>query len=168
MAIDTETNQDRIERTGGAREASATGTRARVKHAATAARSAVDGARDRVSSAYGGARDTMADAYASAREKAGEAGRKAAGEIEENPMAAVVGGLALGAVVAVLLPRSERETKVLGRVGGKINEAAKGVVQAARDAGQAKIGELGLDRAKDTVRKLVGEVVTAGKDLSSN
>ena len=130
------------------------GRKGRVKAAA-------DTALEKVTNAYGDARDTMADAYLVARDKAAEAGRRAADGIEENPAVAVVGGLALGVVAAALLPQSKRETKALGAVGGKINKAAKGAVDAAREAGKAKIGELGLVSARDNVLKIV-EGVTGG------
>lgn len=155
MAIETDGNQETIERPGNA----STGSKSRVQSAASAARSAVDGARDKVATAYSDARDGVASAYENAREKAAVAGRKASEGIDDNPVAAVVGGLALGAVVAAVLPRTDREVKALGAVGGKLNKAAKGAVDKARDAGKAKIGELGLDQAKDTVRKLVQDAV---------
>ena len=103
----------------------------------------------------------MADTYASAREKASDARRRAAEGINENPTAAIVGGIALGAVVAALVPRSDREAKALAPIGNKLNKAAKGAVAAAKSAGKEKIGELGLDRARDSVRKLVGDAVDA-------
>ena len=56
------------------------------------------------------ARDAAGDAYGSARESLAAAGEKAASGIDANPMIALAGGLALGAIAGVLLPRTRRET----------------------------------------------------------
>ena len=61
-------------------------------------------------------------------------------------MAAVFGGLALGAIVAALLPRSEREEKLLGSAGRRINETARDAARAAREAGRQQLDELGLSK----------------------
>ena len=110
------------------------------------------------------ARERTAAAYDATRDKADQARRRAAEEIDENPIVALVGGIALGAVAAAVLPRTRREVEALGPLGNKITDAARGAVDKARSAGKEKIGELGLDRAKDSVRKLVDEAVGAASD----
>ena len=45
--------------------------------------------------------------------------------IDKNPLAIVLGGIALGAIVGALLPRTERETKLMGKTGKKLNKKAK-------------------------------------------
>src|SRR5687768_9366690 len=71
--------------------------------------------------AFESARERTAAAYATARERAGSAyetaGRRTGEGIDSNPVAAVVGGLAIGAIVAALLPRTSREEELLGGVG---------------------------------------------------
>src|SRR5688572_4118714 len=66
--------------------------------------------------AFESARERTAAAYATARERAGSAyetaGRKTSQGIDSNPVAAVVGGLAIGALVAALLPRTSREDEL--------------------------------------------------------
>lgn len=100
--------------------------------------------------AFESARDRTAAAYATARERAGSAyetaGRRTSEGIDSNPVAAVVGGLAIGAIVAALLPRTSREDELLGSVGRKINDSAREAARAAREAGKGQLDELGLSR----------------------
>ena len=100
--------------------------------------------------AYESARERTAAAYAAAREKAGSAyetaGRRAGEGIDSNPVAAVVGGLAIGAIVAALLPRTRREDEMLGTVGRRLNDGAREAARAAREAGKSQLDELGLSR----------------------
>ncbi|HEX6374370.1 MAG TPA: hypothetical protein VFZ91_01485 [Allosphingosinicella sp.] len=100
--------------------------------------------------AYESARERTATAYAAARERAGSAyetaGRRAGEGIDANPVAAVVGGLALGAIVAALLPRTRREDELLGTAGRRLNDGAREAARAAREAGRTQLDELGLSR----------------------
>jgi hypothetical protein len=100
--------------------------------------------------AFESARERTAAAYATARERAGSAyetaGRRTSEGIDSNPVAAVVGGLAIGAIVAALLPRTSREEELLGGVGRKINDSAREAARAAREAGKSQLDELGLSR----------------------
>jgi hypothetical protein len=82
-------------------------------------------------------------AYDSARRKAG-------GGIDEAPLLALAGGLAAGAVLAALIPASRKERELLGPVAGRVKDRANDAVNAAKDAGQARLDELGLTRDKGT------------------
>lgn len=104
-----------------------------------AARQAFESARDRTTAAYTAARERAGSAYETA-------GRKTSQGIDSNPVAAVVGGLAFGAIVAALLPRTSREEELLGGVGRKINDGAREAAKAAREAGRGQLDELGLSR----------------------
>lgn len=104
-----------------------------------AARQAFESARDRTAAAYATARDRAGSAYETA-------GRKTSQGIDSNPVAAVVGGLAVGALVAALLPRTSREEELLGGVGRKINDSARDAARAAKEAGRGQLDELGLSR----------------------
>jgi hypothetical protein len=106
---------------------------------AAAARQAFESARDRTAAAYATARERAGSAYETA-------GRKTSAGIDSNPVAAVVGGLAIGAIVAALLPRTGREEEYLGGVGRKINDSAREAARAAREAGKGQLDELGLSR----------------------
>jgi hypothetical protein len=100
--------------------------------------------------AFESARERTAAAYATARERAGgvyeTAGRRTSEGIDSNPVAAIVGGLAIGAIVAALLPRTSREDEMLGTVGRKINDTAREAANAAKEAGRGQLDELGLSR----------------------
>lgn len=106
---------------------------------AAAARQAFEAARERTAAAYATARDRAGSVYETA-------GRKTSEGIDSNPVAAVVGGLALGAIVAALLPRTSREEELLGPVGRKINDGARDAARAAKEAGRGQLDELGLSR----------------------
>jgi len=97
-----------------------------------------------------GARERAIDAYDTARERASAATAKAGDQIEQAPLIALVGGLAAGALIAALLPRSERETRLLAPVGGKITGGARSAIDAAKDAGREKLSELNLTRDAGT------------------
>lgn len=88
-------------------------------------------------------------AYDSARRKAG-------GGIDESPLLALAGGLAAGAVLAALIPASRKEREMLGPVARRAKDKASDAVAAAKDAGQARLDELGLTRDKgaDTLRTI--------------
>lgn len=147
--------------------------REKVVDAAEAARTAVsDGysaVRERAADAYADARERVGGAYASVSERATAARTRATEELEGNPFAAVVGGLAIGALVAAVLPRTERETKALGAIGGRINDAARGAASAAADAARERLDEAGLnrDRAQETVRKLIEEAAAVASTAAS-
>jgi hypothetical protein len=104
-----------------------------------AARQAFETARDRTAAAYAAARERAGSAYESA-------GRRAGDSVDSYPVAALAGGLALGALVAALLPRTRREDELLGDVGRRINEGARDAAQAAKEAGRGQLDELGLSR----------------------
>ena len=106
---------------------------------AAAARQAFESARERTAAAYATARERAGSAYETA-------GRKASQGIDSNPVAAVVGGLAIGAIVAALLPRTSREEELLGGVGRKIADTARDAANAAKEAGRGQLDELGLSR----------------------
>jgi ElaB/YqjD/DUF883 family membrane-anchored ribosome-binding protein len=107
---------------------------------------AYQAARERTNSAYQAARERAGDAYESARETARSAGRRTAEGVEANPLAAVVGGLALGVIAGALLPKTRREEELLGPAGRKITDTAREAARAAKEAGRSQIDELGLSR----------------------
>jgi len=116
-------------------------------------------ASEKAAQAYQAARERTSAAYATARERAGtayeSAGRRTGETIDANPVAAVAGGLALGAIVALLLPRTEREDRLLGPAGRRINDTARDAIGAAREAGRQQLDELGLSR--DGIKRRLDE-----------
>jgi len=120
-------------------------------------------ARDLVADAYETSRERAAEAYAAAREKAKTAGRSATEGLDSNPIAALLGGIAVGVMLGALLPRTERETQALGVVGDKLQGAAREAADAAKDAGRDKLAEFGLSREhiRDTIKSLVDDIIAA-------
>ena len=102
--------------------------------------------RDRAGEVIDGARTRAVDAYDSAREKASEARAVAGDGIEEAPLIALAGGLAVGVLLAALLPRTEQEDRLLGPIGERITGGARNAVEAAKEAGREKMTELNLTR----------------------
>jgi hypothetical protein len=121
--------------------------------------------RDRADDAIEGARERAISAYDSARDGAAAAGRKASDQLAEAPLAVLAGGIAAGAILAALLPTSRRERAMLSPVTDSLKEKAAAAVSAAKDAGQARLDELGLtrDAGGETVRKIVDGAADAFK-----
>jgi ElaB/YqjD/DUF883 family membrane-anchored ribosome-binding protein len=120
-------------------------------------------AKDRTADAYDAAREKAGEAYGTAREKASSARQATATGIDDNPVAALLGGIALGVLVGALLPRTRTEESALGPIAGKLAETAKAAALAARDAGKQTLDEMGVnsDNARDQVEKLVDTAVKA-------
>lgn len=129
----------------------------------------LDSARDKASHAYEAARDRASDAVEASRKKAQRAARQAAETMETNPVGVLVGGLALGALVAAVIPRSEREKKLLAPVGKGVGLAATAAIAAAKDAGKSELEARGLTAAaaKSQVRGLFGDVLKAATSAGS-
>jgi hypothetical protein len=134
---------------------------------------------DSIKTAADSAKDSLATAKAkttqstaAARAKASEAYEKGKGKtsdgIDKNPLAIVLGGMAIGAIVGALLPRTERETKVLGKAGKKLNKKARKMAEAAKAAGKDQVESLGLngDALRLQFRDLVSKAAVAVKAAS--
>ena len=82
---------------------------------------------------------------------------------EGNPLALVAGGVAIGVVVGMLLPRIDKERELLAPVGAKIADRAHATIEAAKEAGRAEIEGLipNRDMAKDKVGSLFGNILGA-------
>ena len=106
--------------------------------------------RDRAGDAYDSARTAAVDAYDATRDAAALAGKKTGDGIDEAPLIALAGGLAVGVLLAALLPRTDREDKLLGPIGERITDGARNAVDAAKEAGRAKMSELNLTRDAGT------------------
>jgi ElaB/YqjD/DUF883 family membrane-anchored ribosome-binding protein len=112
-----------------------------------------------LSDAYGKVSDRVAAAYAAAREKTAGAGEK----LEANPLAALLGGIAIGAIAGALLPRLEKEKELLAPLGAKIGDAARAALDAGKSAGTGALDEAGLssDQIRAQVSKLVEQALKA-------
>lgn len=118
----------------------------------------LDTARDRAADAYDSARERGEAAYASARQGALRAKRNTAEGVDSNPGLALLGGLAIGALLAAVLPKTQREAKALGDIGRRINTTAKDAARAAKDAGREKLGELGY--TGEAAKKKLSEIAS--------
>ena len=110
-------------------------------------------------------RQRAIEAYGNARDRVGNAGRRAGETLEEAPLIMLAAGLAAGAAIAALLPRSRTEDRMLRPVTDRARETARNAVQAAKDAGQDRLDELGLTRQKgsDAIRSIIEGASDAAK-----
>ena len=69
-------------------------------------------------------------------------GDSASSQVAANPLIALAGGIAVGAVIAALLPQTERESDLLKPAGDRLNEAGRTVAEKAREASKAKVDQL--------------------------
>lgn len=126
-------------------------------------------ARTQESSGRGGRTDEVrqkaVEAYDGARESVSRAGRRASDGIDEAPLIALAGGLAVGALIASLLPKTRTEEDLLRPVSQKLTNNAKTAAEAAREAGKSRLRELGLtpEAGRDTLRSVVDGVGDAAR-----
>jgi hypothetical protein len=114
--------------------------------------------RDSGSDYSGGPRERAIEAYDRARGRAGQG-------IGDAPLLALGGGLALGALLAAILPRTRTEERLLGPVGGKITDGARAAAAAAKEAGREKLSELNITReaGKGAVQSLIDGIGEAAR-----
>ncbi len=122
-----------------------------------------DAPRGKAASALAAARERTASAYEAARSRATDAGRKANEQLSIYPLSAVVGGFLLGALVGAMLPRTEREARVMGKTGRKVAGAAKDAAQRGLDAGREQLDQL-KSKAAETVSEAVSSLAGGGKE----
>jgi hypothetical protein len=106
----------------------------------------------------GGARQRAIEAYESARDRAADT-------LGEAPLLALAGGIAAGALIAALIPRTEAETRAVRPTARRVKDTARAAYQAARDTGTQRLNELGLNREKgeETIRSLLDGLTDAAK-----
>lgn len=152
---DTHSNDAATTAPGAGAPGSKEGALAAVKGGATSAVTAV--------------KDGAANAADAVKDSAAVVARRTADTIEDSPLAVLAGGLAIGVLAGALLPRTERETKVLGPVGRRVKEGAALAARAARDAGAAELANHGISRdaARDQVKKLFEQAVSAAKSAGN-
>jgi len=112
------------------------------------------GVRGRAADAYQAARERTSSAYEAARNRASDV----TDQFAVHPVGAVIGGFVVGALVAALVPRTERESKLLGKTGRRIAGAARDAAQRGLDAGKEQIDEI-RTKAAQRVGEAVADVV---------
>lgn len=122
-------------------------------------------ARQKASVAFEKSKDAAATGVEQSKEMARKAKAKTSDRIDQNPLAIVLGGIAIGAIVGALLPRTERETKIMGKAGKKLNKKARKIAEAAKVAGLSQVDTLGLngDAMRMQFRELVSKAAIAVK-----
>ena len=105
-----------------------------------------------------GARQRAIEAYTGARDRT-------VNTLGEAPLIALAGGLAAGALVAALLPRTESEAKLVRPTARRVKNTARAAYKAAKDTGTDRLNDLGLSREKGeaTIRSLLEGVADAAK-----
>jgi hypothetical protein len=114
--------------------------------------------RGRAADAYQTARERTASAYEAARSRASDVTRQATDQLSIYPVGAVIGGFAIGALLAAVLPRSAQEEQVLGKAGRRLTGAAKDAAQRGLDAGKEQIEQIRAKAARK-VGEAVGDAV---------
>jgi hypothetical protein len=111
------------------------------------------------------ARQRAIDAFGSARDSVSDARQRTAQRLDEAPLIALAGGLAAGALIAALLPKTETEGKALRPIGKRVTDCARAAATAAKDAGTQRLAELGLtpERGSETLRSIFEGATDAAK-----
>jgi len=104
------------------------------------------------------ARQRAIEAYEGARNRASDT-------LGEAPLLALAGGLAAGALIAALLPRTDAETRLVRPTARRVKDTAKVALDAARGTGSQRLDELGLSRSKgeETIRSLLEGLTDAAR-----
>jgi hypothetical protein len=93
------------------------------------------------------------------------AGRRATDTLGQAPLIALAGGIAAGALIAALLPRTSAEARLIRPTARRVKETARAAFKAARDTGTDRLNELGLsrDKGEETIRSLFQGITDAAK-----
>ena len=105
-----------------------------------------------------GARQRAIETYDSARERVSDT-------LGEAPLIALAGGIAAGALIAALLPRTRSEARLVRPTARRVKDTARAAYEAAKDTGGRRLDELGLNREKgeQTIRSLLEGVTDAAR-----
>ena len=103
-------------------------------------------------------RQRAIEAYENARERAVDT-------LGEAPLLVLAGGIAAGALIAALLPRTAAETRAIRPTARRVKDTAKAAFNAARDTGGQRLDDLGLsrDKGEETIRSLFSGLTDAAK-----
>jgi hypothetical protein len=94
---------------------------------------------------------------------------RATDTLGQAPLLALAGGLAAGALIAALLPRTDAEARLVRPTAKRVKNSARAAFVAARDTGSQRLDELGLSREKGeaTIRNLLDGLTDAAKASAS-
>ena len=90
---------------------------------------------------------------------------RATDTLGQAPLIALAGGIAAGALIAALLPRTDAETRLVRPTAKRVKNSARAAFTAARDTGTQRLEELGINRSKgeETIRSLIDGLTDAAK-----
>lgn len=90
---------------------------------------------------------------------------RAVDTLGQAPLLALAGGVAAGALIAALLPRTDAETRLVRPTARRVKDSARAAIDAARDTGTQRLDELGLTREKgeETIRNLLDGLTDAAR-----
>ena len=142
----------------------------RVRERASGARHSVSDrahlARERTSEKWDSARERTADYASRARVRASDARQRTAQGYDEHPLTAALVGVAAGALIGLLLPRTRRENELLGETRDRLADAARSAARAAADTAKQQLDEKGLN--VDAAKAKLAEVGQQAKDVARN
>ena len=106
----------------------------------------------------GSPRQRAIEAYEGARDRATDT-------LGQAPLIALAGGIAAGALIAALLPRTDTETRLIRPTARRVKDSARAAFDAARETGTERLGELGIsrDKGEETIRNLLGGLGDAAR-----
>ena len=110
------------------------------------------------------------DAYRSSKRSVKKATTRVEKRAKDNPLAIVAGGIAIGAVIGALLPKTQKEEELLGTVGKRLADGAAAAAIAVRDTGKAEFASLKPDAsgAKDRAGSIATHIFEAAKSAAIN
>jgi len=125
-------------------------------------------ARERASETARRARERASLAAEAARERGRRAVDSTSAGVADNPLAAIAGGVVIGALIAGLLPRTKPEDRLAGDVGRKVRAQARKTVTNVRQNAKDQLDELGLtaDNAKDQLKGLASKFGQVASDAA--
>lgn len=105
-----------------------------------------------------GARQRAIEAYEDARDRAVDT-------LAEAPLLALAGGIAAGALIAALLPRTSAETRAVRPTVRRVKATADAAFNAARNTSKQRFEELGFTRenGEEQFRKFLEGVKDTAK-----
>jgi hypothetical protein len=114
----------------------------------------------------GSPRQRAIEAYAGARDRASDT-------LGQAPLLALAGGLAAGALIAALLPRTDAETRLVRPTARRLKAGASAAADTARKAGKERFSDLGFTREKgeqtfQDFLQAVKDTARASADAASN
>jgi hypothetical protein len=100
-----------------------------------------------------------------------QAGRKAVGVAQENPLGLALGAFAVGVIAGMLIPETRMEHERMGPVADQVKEAARDVageaLERGKDVGQSAL-EHGKEVARETAEAVQQEAKSSGQSLAES